>query len=292
MRGSSEAPHRQVSHGSVFGHKAEPWQDVKPEFASRLDPAAAMRWDRLMADYDAFGRKVGDDPLEQTGTGASAVPAAPPDAPARPPSRRFPVVIAAALVVGLASIGVAISMLAVTGEDSVTQTTAAGEAPPVLQAEAEGTAETPPGAVSSPAAAERASGSLLTRPVLQRAITALRSSELGRPMSLRVAESRVDAALIDARGKLSVVQVGPDGEPRVITTTSAGQRAGIPWSAVDPGAPQKLVRAAAEREKRTAADVDYLVLMPLAEPTWGLFFKDGTHYQGDTAGKITRRVSG
>ena len=242
-----------------------------------------------MAEYDAFGRKKGDDPLEQLGSTPAPAPdpaAAPVSAP--PPARRsskaFPVAIAVALVVVMASIGAAVSLLASSTEEGVLEPVPVKELE-TLPGQAPGTAagsEEPRGLDE---------GSLLTRPVLERAVKAMRVAELGRPVSFRVAAGRVDAQLVTSKGRLRSVQVGPAGVPREISVSEAGNVPSMPWSAVDPHAPQRLVRAAAEREKRSAHDVDYLVLLDLGEPTWGLFFKGGTHYQGDAAGRITRRVS-
>ena len=239
-----------------------------------------------MAEYDAFGRKKGDDPLEQlSSTPPPAGPAPPPVMPAR--RKGFAVAVAIALVVVLASVGIAISLLAGSVEGGL-EPVAVEDAPDAPQTSLP---EAVPPATDAPARAGLEEGSLLTRAALAPAVEALRSADLGRPLSLRVAADRIDASLIDGEGDLRIVQVRPGGAPRVLSTVDAGPSPSIPWSAVDPAAPERLVRAAAEREERSAGDVDYLVLMPLKEPTWGLFFKGGTHYQGDATGSLTRRVT-
>ena len=239
-----------------------------------------------MAEYDAFGRRKGEDPLEQLSSGAPppaqapAVSTPPPAMPARP--KGLGVAVAIALVVVVASIGAAVSLLAGSAEEGILEPVAVEEGPM-----APGTSQP-----AEPAAARGLDeGSLLTRPVLARAIRAMRVAELGRPANFRVAADRIDARLVTANGGHRHVQAGPAGVPRELSFSKGGRVPAMPWSAVDPGAPQRLVRAATEREKRSAHDVDYLTLLDLGKPTWGLFFEDGTHYQGDAAGRIIRRVS-
>ena len=239
-----------------------------------------------MAEYDAFGRKTGENPLEQQPAPAEPVAAPAPATPAPRATKAFPVALAAAVVVVIASIGLAISFLAGSSEDGAGGPVTVEGGPVTVE-------EAPPAAPGEPPAPDPVvdRGSLFDRPLLARAVKALRVAELGRPISLRVAAERIDAQLITSKGLLRTVQIGLDGEPRELNATQAGPVPSMPWSAVDPAAPHRLIRAATEREKRSAADVDYLVLIGLDKPTWGLFFKGGTHYQGNAAGKLTRRVS-
>ena len=235
-----------------------------------------------MAEYDAFGRKVGDDPVEQAGATAepAPAPASAPATPSAPQSRTFPVMVAVAAVVVMASIGIAFSMLVAGTEEGVIEPVAVEDAPPAP----------PPGEAPQGETAVEP-GSLLDRPLLARAVKAMRVAELGRPVSLRVSAERIDAQLVTSKGLLRTVQVGVAGVPRELNATQGGRMPSMPWSAVDPAAPQRMVKTATEREKRSAADVDYLVLLDLGKPTWGLFFKGGTHYQGNAAGRKLRRVS-
>lgn len=238
---------------------------------------AAVLWDRRMAEYDAFGRRVGESPPEQV----EAPPAPAPSAQSN--SRTFVVIVAAAVLVAAAAIAIAASMLVVT--DNGTGGTAS-VASPVATGPQRGS-ETAPAATAQ----GLEPGSLLTEAALARAVRALRVTEYGRPLNLRVQADRIDARLVTRKGVMRSVEVGPDGVPHEQHAWQGGALPAMPWSAVDPAAPERLIRAVAEREGRSATDVNYLVLMSLPDPTWGLFFGDGMHYQGDAAGKILRRVS-
>lgn len=245
-----------------------------------------------MAEYDAFGRRKGENPLEQLGSSAPAPAPVSVPPPAARRSRALPVLVAVAAVVVMVSIGLSAALLAV-GSDEGTAGSVATEAAPGTAA-SPGGYEPPPGpGQPGPASTARGlePGSMLTRPVLARAVSALRVTEYGRPLNLRVEATRLDARLVTRKGLMRSVQVAPDGKPREQHAWQGGAIPTMPWDAVDPAAPQRLIRAAAEREGRSAADVNYLVLMPLPDPTWGLFFKDGMHYQGDAAGRILRRVT-
>lgn len=250
-----------------------------------------------MPEYDAFGRKTGESPLEQPSARAETA-AAPVATTASAPSssssssKVFPIMLAAAVVVALGAIGIAVLLLGATEETTRGGPVEMDVSPPTSQtvpASPEVPATTKPGGTAP--APETRQGSLLGPAMLSGAIRAMRVREFGRPVSLRVAADRVDAQLITAKGLLRTVQIRAGGKPRELNATQVGPVPSMPWSAVDPAAPRRLVKAATEREKRPAADVDYLVLLSLDKPTWGLFFKGGTHYQGDAAGRRLRRVN-
>jgi hypothetical protein len=229
-----------------------------------------------MAEYDAFGRKKGEDPLHQPSS--TPVPLEP-ATPSSPSAKGLSIALAAAVVVVLAAAGIALALLSGgTTEGGLIEPVAVEDAPPAPPAEA-------------PETAPAEEGSLLTPELLARAVKAMQVAELGRPVSFRLAADRINAQLVTASGRLRNVQVGPAGVPKELSASEGGNVPSMPWSAVDPAAPQRIGRAAAEREKRSAGDVDYLVLLDLGEPTWGLFFKGGTHYQADATGKKLRRVS-
>jgi hypothetical protein len=149
-------------------------------------------------------------------------------------------------------------------------------------------APAPPEAAATPTGL--AAGSLIRKRELAKALAALRAKELGKLTSLRIAPERINVQYRTKDGRLHIVQVDPGAKVRVIHTTGPGFNSLDELVDVDVAAPERMVRAALERTKKDAAQVDYLVLMNLTEPTWGLFFKDGTHFQADAAGKITRRV--
>lgn len=189
-----------------------------------------------------------------------------------------------AIVIMLAVAGL-VALIAVGGEVASTV-----ESGPLDAVEVPGIPDSTPGAT---AAQGLEPGSLIRRAELSEAITAFRAEELGAVVTLRVAAERVDVQLKSSDGRLSSVQVLPGAQVRVLHTTgpSFGSVPTLGADDVDPGAPQRLVRAVLERTQKKAGQVDYLVLMGLGQPTWGLFFKDGTHYQGDADGRILRKVS-
>lgn len=255
-----------------------------------------------MAEYDAFGRKIGENPLEQlSGDPAPQAPVSSPAPPSGPPpakrSHGAALGAIAVSVVVLAVIGVVGALIAgfssepaiepvVTPRAGAEEEQSGEPVPaPAGQAEPE-TADSQPPAGLEPR-------SLIRRDRLERALKAMRIAELGTPTTFRLAPDRIDVQLKTSKGRLRLIQVREAGVPREVTIGPPGFDSvpTFPWRAIRPGAPQRLVRAAAERSGLSAADVNYLVLMPLTEPTWGVFFKDGTHFQGDADGRVTRKVS-
>jgi hypothetical protein len=138
------------------------------------------------------------------------------------------------------------------------------------------------------------SRSLIRRPALKRALADLQRRKLGRPKSLRVAPDRIDAELLTANGRLRSVQVNTTDDFRQFSVTGPVFRSlgSMSWSKIDPGAPQRIVKAAAERISKPASKVDYLVALDFdGQVLWSVFFKGGQSFQADARGKITRRVN-
>jgi hypothetical protein len=252
-----------------------------------------------MAERDAFGREIDEDPLAGLGWSTSRTPDPPtmhaavrepvaePEPPvmAPPPPQRSsapPTVryrgrrrgrgFIALLV--LLSIGVA----AAGGIFSLGQM--AGDAVDDLQGAIR---EAVPTAVAPPPTGNEA-GSLLRTRDLKAALAKLPPGDI---VLLRVAPERIDAQIADG-DQMQIVQVRADGG--VTTVTSP---AGNPGRAVkvDPAAPARIVRTAARRAGRDPDDVAYLVLTrfgPRAE--WQLFFGDGLHFSASAGGKKVRRI--
>lgn len=143
------------------------------------------------------------------------------------------------------------------------------------------------GTATPPAAKGLEAGSLIRRGALAAALDAVSAERLGEPVVVRVAADRLDLQLRSRDGRLISVQVRPGPEVNVLSRSDPGfgSGAGV-GGAIDPAAPERLVRAATRRSGKSAAQVDYLVLMHLGTPTWGLFFKDGTHYRGSASGRL------
>ena len=277
-----------------------------------------------MPDYDAFGREIGEDTLAGWRTGSSAEPAPeppPPGPPAaavtagdplgtagasappvsagataapvsappvsappartrfqRPPRRRPRVRWIALLIAGWIGINV-VSDVA----DKVDEAARGIKIPSLAVPSPE--ADAPVGL---------APRSLLRPAAFERALAQLRSRKIGRIQSLRVAPERIDASLLTPRGTLVSVQLRPGGELRRFSESGGGfgGTGTIPFGKLDPTAPQRLVRAAAERLGRPVSRIDYLVASQTSgDVTWGAYFKGGAIFLANERGKITRRTS-
>jgi hypothetical protein len=96
--------------------------------------------------------------------------------------------------------------------------------------------------------------------------------------------SRVDLIRIDAQsivvtvplsgGRTRLARATWDGEGEVVSTSpGGGGRGSYPWSAIDPSAPNRIVRAATRG--RSSSSFDYLVLIDAAGLRWSAFLKRG-----------------
>ena len=104
---------------------------------------------------------------------------------------------------------------------------------------------------------------------------------------------RLDSTLLTRRGTLVTVQLRSGGGLRRLAEsgTGFGGLGTIPYAELRPGAPARLVRAAAERLGRPASRIDYLVATYTAgELSWGAHFKGGAIFLGDARGRLLRRV--
>jgi hypothetical protein len=270
-----------------------------------------MRSDRLVSEYDAFGRKKGEDPFAGLGGGTveqpssspapspsdSLVPppyapqsAAPIAVPARPPRRRgnpWPAVLVAVIFVAVAGfIGLIALSMPTSGELE--------SGPISAPAEPSQTGQTPPAAEpdDAPEARGLRRGSLIRRGELTQALKRLRAAELGGIVHLRVAPERINAQIKTRDGRLRNVTVTSDGlDKGSASGPGFGHVGTFATKEIDPAAPERLLRSAAKRLRRSTDQVDYLVVLDIGGPLWGVFFKDGAHFQGDAAGRITRRVN-
>jgi hypothetical protein len=124
-----------------------------------------------------------------------------------------------------------------------------------------------------------AHGSLLSRSGLT---AALRQVPHGRLEMIRVAPDNVTAT-VRTDGKLVVTIVTADGH--VVHSTSTGG-ASSKTLKVDASAPARMIRAGRRLTHESARDVDYLVSLADGDrQVWLLYYKDGTHVQGDAHGR-------
>jgi hypothetical protein len=241
-----------------------------------------------VAKYDAFGREIGEDTLSGLGGGSvveqpssdiettappeeavAAPPARPtPPRPARRPRRGRRLIILLVLV-GLGVQAAVRSDVDLGGDDRPAVT----PLKPFVVAD------------------EPAKGaSLLTAKRFGAAMEKLRASGPGRLFTLRLAADRIDVQVDTPDGKIRVVQVSDALDVRTLTTVKGGFGLDtFGFDAVRPGAPPRLIRAAARRLGQPRRNVDYLVVTPFGdELRWAVYFKNGRYAIGDDRGRLER----
>jgi hypothetical protein len=231
-----------------------------------------------VAEYDAFGRRVGEDPLAELGWRIADAPAE----PARPAPVAAPVFVrrrprrrrrrhVLVYVLPLAAAG---ALLVYGAGGAVEEIT--GSLPAAPQPE------------RVPAGLEE--GSLIGVAGFDDALRRLRTARLGRLTLLRVAPDRIDARLLTRRGRLRNVQIRHDGALRDFGASAGGFGFvdTIPFARVHVAAPERLTRAAARRLGVRLDRVDFLVLTTAG---WSVVFEGGRQFQGDRQGQIVRRIS-
>jgi hypothetical protein len=127
--------------------------------------------------------------------------------------------------------------------------------------------------------------SLIREDNFARAMNTLADSGLGRPTYLRVAPDRIDTQLIEG-GTVHTVQITPDGELREFGS-SEGTGRPIAFKAIDPAAPERLVRRGATG-KSPPRDINYVLISPGPPPSAGAYFKSGRTVIGDVHGRVQR----
>jgi hypothetical protein len=274
-----------------------------------------------VGEYDAFGRKVGEDSLAETGwhgedasTPASVEATSPAEAPvvatsespAEPTSvdlselgdhaQQFGVRFVRLFValVTLAVLGVggyAVSTSIETATDFEMPSLPENLIPDLEELVPDAADLEPPAAPAPPKGLSPRS--LIREAAFAQAMRGLRSRGLGRVTNLRVAADRIDVQLLTGNGRLRIVQVTPGPQVRELSVSGPGfgHLRTISFAGIDTAAPERFTRQAARREGVSPTRVDYLVLTGvLDDRTWSLFFKSGVHYQADAAGRIQRRL--
>jgi hypothetical protein len=145
----------------------------------------------------------------------------------------------------------------------------------------------------APAAAPKgvAGRSLVRRDHFAAALRRLSGSEL-RLTHLRLAPERIDAQLLTRGGRLRTVQVQPGGAlKRLGPDSGAGfdTSSTIPFSRLDPRAPQRLARRGAAKLRVPVSTLQYLVpTLFSGKVTWAAYFKRGRYVLGDARGRYQR----
>jgi hypothetical protein len=240
--------------------------------------------------YDAFGREIGDDPLKEFRPSEPVTPQAAPVAAAeqpppqqqrlrfrRPRRRRrgglarliviLAILGAGALVIGNASVSIE------SGIDDIV-----GSLPETADPDPQVSATGIKGA------------SLIRRANFENAVAALSGAGLGRLITMRVAPDRIDATLIGRGGRLRQIQITADGELRELATSDGAASRTIAYEAIDPAAPERLVRAGATKGS-PARGIDYLVVSAGPPLSWGAYYKGGRIVLGDAHGRKQRVIS-
>ena len=266
-----------------------------------------------MPKYDAFGREIGDDPLKSLRETTNPVPAetprvesATPEAEPEPeteawsgahepesepqqiviappefvrPRRRrrgFPVILVLGIIV--AGVGLAANSVVDEGKDLIdTIDTSIPELPDV-DVDVDAAPDAPPPVGLEP-------DSLIREDNFAAALKTLAGSGLGRPTALRIAPERIDTQLLEGN-TLHIVQITPDGELHEFGSSDGTGRP-IAFKAIDPAAPERLVRRAATA-KAPPRNINYLVVSPGPPQTVGAYFKNGRIVIGDAHGRPER----
>jgi hypothetical protein len=244
-----------------------------------------VRWDAAVPKYDAFGREIGNDPLKSLKENTNSVPA---ERPRVDVSTREPVVAADAEPVfvppqfsrprrrrgfglaGLLVLGAGIGAIALVADSAVEKGQDLIENAIPEFPDAEPDAPPPPVGLEA--------DSLIRESNFSEAMETLAASGKGRPILVRIAPERIDADLIEG-STIHIVQITPDGNLRELGSSQGNGRP-IAYKAIDPAAPERMVRRAAT-PKSPPRNINYLVLSPGPPQTLGAYFKSGRIVIGD-----------
>jgi hypothetical protein len=234
-----------------------------------VDRGHRVGWDDRVPEYDAFGREIGEDPLaamrEATAAAQPSKPApAAVEAIVAEPPQPAPVAAHPQFVRprrrrrgGFTGLIVVFALLAVLG---VLSNVAVDE----IESGIEGLVEAEEPAGLGPA-------SMIREANLAAALEQMRESGLGRPLTLRLDPSRVEARLVARDGRVSRVRV-TTGELRTVGSRQGPRgRSGIAYARIDAAAPERLVRDAGGRHIR---------FLRLDRFGWRAYFRDGSVARG------------
>lgn len=277
-----------------------------------------------MSDYDAFGRKTDEDTMSDLGWGSSGEPPPPvevssspsvtssPTSPAadwspaqpsatgapRVPRRRsggpsFRPVLWGVEAIILLAVVFGIWRAVEAGNDAVdsvrdgfkpfteqTQRQQQGGVPGSGSGDGEG--DTPPSQVQA--------RKLLTPDGLQEALKVMERATPGKVQNLRLDPKSISYQ-VQKGSKFTIASLYADGEaPDVaVTQRRTPVPGGIPFDAVDVGAPARIIRAAGARLNQPRSKVNYLVLQDLSGSVrWIVYFMNGRYAIGNERGQVTQ----
>ncbi|MTD46661.1 hypothetical protein GKE82_20800 [Conexibacter sp. W3-3-2] len=277
------------------------------------DPLAAMGWatpptrERREAAVPAVTASATTLPGMEPGTEREGIPGT-----HGPPPRSFPERRArqagttdaagpsagARLVRALVSIGILFALLGGVMSAVVGSITDAIDGPdvtvPRFTAPVPPTPQTPAGPDGeAPVGLER--GSMLLRSSFAAAKATMRSGRFGRLKNLSLRPARIDAQFLTGGGRLRNVEFLPGGKVEQVSLGPPGFGGAqtIPVAPINTAAPYRLTVAAANRLGRPTAEVDYVSYYGedfVGGLVWGVTFRDGTTFQGDSRGRIVRQL--
>lgn len=270
-----------------------------------------------MAEYDAFGRKVGEGDPAATPAPEPASPPAPepsassapePPAPAPAPAPTGLRLSGRPSRVGggfsgvwigvpiMVAVAVGGAIIAITATNSVDR--AIRRYVPTFPAATVAPDTTPSTATTvAPIKPVVAPEGLGPRSLIRHArfgpVLAKLEHGLGRLTNLRLAPDSIVAQLVTKTGRLRNMQAGVEGDLRQISITGSGftNVLTMAFAQIDSRAPERLVREAARQGHFKATKIDYLVVTRAFSGglAWYAYFKNNRRYQGDAAGHVVRR---
>jgi hypothetical protein len=250
-----------------------------------------------VAEYDAFGRKVGEDTLDGIGGGSRVEQHEP--APVtverrRPPAPRLP---SRGHGIAVRRWLLALVVLGAVGAIATQATLEVGSG--VRRAvedvrDAFPSGDAPPATAEAPQRARRGlkRRTLVTRAGFSAALAQLRGLGARDAMTLVLRPDRLDAQLLRPDGTLVVAQVRPGSDVETLgTAPGTASSRGIRLASIRPAAPAHLARTAAGRLGVRPGRIDYLVLADLGDgPAWVAYFRGGRYGIGDARGRVQQVV--
>jgi len=169
----------------------------------------------------------------------------------------------------------------------------------------EGGEETPAGSEAEPAEAEPVPagppeglqrGSMLLASNFAAVKARMRTGRYGRLKNLSIRPERINAEFVTKEGQLRSVTFEPGGKVDEGSLSGGGFESlpTMPIGPINTAAPYRMARSAAGRLKRETTAVGYVVYYGedfVGDLVWGVYMKNGEIFQGDTRGRILRRIS-
>jgi hypothetical protein len=136
---------------------------------------------------------------------------------------------------------------------------------------------------------------LFTAGGFRAALRILEKEQPGRITNFSMRRDRINLQVVRG-GKTHVINFNADAEvPEDIsaTTTSSSTIPTFSYEELNTGAPERLMKAANSRLKKSKADVEYFVAQKwTGSMQWGIYYQGGSPIaQGDSRGRYTRQIS-